>query len=99
MNEGAPAFMLIKGWFEGYMEGFNSGMVEGTIRAVKAESWALDQLERVPENPDDDPVVQMLWDYLRRDAEHKDRRCTGVGTKTKLGLAATVRALVVGGKK
>ena len=39
-------------------------------------------------------VVDLLWDYLKRDPEYKDRRMTGWGTKTKEGLAACIRSIV-----
>jgi hypothetical protein len=39
-------------------------------------------------------IVDLLWDYLKRDPEHKDRRQTGFGTKTKLGLALSVERIV-----
>lgn len=35
-------------------------------------------------------IVDLLWDYLKKDPEHKDRRQTAYGTKTKLGLALSV---------
>jgi hypothetical protein len=38
-----------------------------------------------------DAVAALLWDYLRKDSEHKNRRQTGVGTKTKLGLLRTIK--------
>lgn len=38
-------------------------------------------------------VVNLLWDSLKRDPEHTDRRETGWGTKTKEGLAACVERI------
>lgn len=38
----------------------------------------------------EDRLSGLLWDYLKRDPEHKDRRQTGWGTKTKQGLAACI---------
>lgn len=35
-------------------------------------------------------LVDLLWDYLKKDPEHKDRRWTGFGTKTKVGLVASI---------
>ena len=35
-------------------------------------------------------AVELLWDYLKRDPEHKDRRQTGWGTKTQSGLTACI---------
>lgn len=35
-------------------------------------------------------VVELLWDSLKRDPEHADRRQTGWGTKTQAGLSACV---------
>jgi len=37
-------------------------------------------------------ITDLLWDYLKKDPEHKDRVRTGWGTKTKLGLRRTVEA-------
>jgi hypothetical protein len=41
-------------------------------------------------------VVDLLWDYLKRDPEHKDRRQTSYGTKTKAGLARSIYGIVNG---
>jgi len=38
-------------------------------------------------------IVDMLWDSMKRDPEHKDRRVTSWGTKTKLGLARSIESL------
>lgn len=35
-------------------------------------------------------IIELLWDSLRRDPEHEDRRQTGWGTKTKEGLIACI---------
>lgn len=40
-------------------------------------------------------VAEILWDSLKHDPEHADRRQTGVGTKTKIGLAATLERAVL----
>lgn len=40
--------------------------------------------------PYEQEIVDLLWDYLKRDPEHKDRRKTGYGTKTKIGLVNTI---------
>lgn len=39
-------------------------------------------------------IKTLLWDYLRRDPEHKDRRQTGWGTKTFEGLTACIERIV-----
>ncbi len=39
-------------------------------------------------------IVELLWDYLKKDPEHKDRRQTGWGTKTKMGLCACINRIV-----
>jgi len=39
-------------------------------------------------------IAELLWDYLKKDPEHKDRRQTGWGTKTKIGLAASVARII-----
>lgn len=41
-------------------------------------------------------VIDLLWDSLKRDPEHADRRQTGWGTKTKVGLIACVHRLYAG---
>ncbi len=38
-------------------------------------------------------IVELLWDYLKKDPEHKDRRQTGWGTKTKVGLCACIERI------
>ena len=38
-------------------------------------------------------IIELLWDSLKRDPEHKDRRQTGWGTKTKLGLVACLHTI------
>ena len=35
-------------------------------------------------------IADLLWDYLKKDPDHKDRRRTGWGTKTKLGLRRSI---------
>ena len=39
-------------------------------------------------------LVDLLWDYLKKDPEHKDRRQTGFGTKTKIGLVASIERII-----
>ncbi len=41
-------------------------------------------------------VIDLLWDSLKKDPEHKDRRQTGWGTKTKIGLIACVARIAAG---
>jgi hypothetical protein len=38
-------------------------------------------------------VADVFWYYLKRDPDHKDRRLTAWGSKTKLGLAETIKRL------
>ncbi len=38
-------------------------------------------------------VIDLLWDYLKRDKEHADRVVTGWGTKTKLGLILSIERI------
>lgn len=38
-------------------------------------------------------IIDLLWDYMKRDPEHRDRVRTGIGTKTKMGLAASVERI------
>ena len=39
-------------------------------------------------------LFELLWDSLKKDPEHKDRRQTGWGTKTKIGLVACIDRIV-----
>ena len=43
-------------------------------------------------------IAHLLWDSLQRDREHKDRRQTGYGTKTKQGLFLSIVSILKGGK-
>ena len=38
-------------------------------------------------------IANVFWGSLKRDPEHKDRRQTEWGTKTKEGLAAVIKRL------
>jgi len=42
----------------------------------------------------EEQLSELLWDYLKRDPEHRDRRQTSFGTKTKQGLAASILRIV-----
>lgn len=44
-------------------------------------------------NERDKAVVDLLWEYLKKDPEHKDRRQTAWGTKTQYGLARCIEAI------
>lgn len=37
---------------------------------------------------------ELLWDYLKQDKEHKDRKHTGWGTKTEQGLIACIERII-----
>ena len=41
-------------------------------------------------------ILDLLWDSLRRDLDHKDRCQTGWGTKTQAGLIACIERIVEG---
>ena len=41
----------------------------------------------------DEAIVELLWEYLKKDPEHKDRRRTAWGTKSKYGLARCVERI------
>ena len=45
---------------------------------------------------EDQKIVDLLWDYLKKDPDHKDWRMTGFGSKTKLGLVRSIRYVVLG---
>lgn len=40
--------------------------------------------------PHEERLIEMLWDYLKKDPENKDRRRTAWGPKTKVGLVNSV---------
>ena len=40
-------------------------------------------------------ILDMLWEHLPKDREHKDRRQTGWGTKTKKGLIGSLTRIVL----
>lgn len=39
-------------------------------------------------------TVDLLWEHLPKDPEHKDRRVTGWGTKTNVGLFLCIERIV-----
>ena len=39
-------------------------------------------------------ILELLWDSMKRDPEHKDRVRTGWGTKTKTGLVACIERIM-----
>lgn len=40
------------------------------------------------------PLIELLWDYMKRDPEHRDRVRTAWGTKTKQGLVASIKRIM-----
>lgn len=40
-------------------------------------------------------LVNLLWEYMKRDPEHKDRVRTAWGTKTKEGLCACIERITL----
>lgn len=42
-------------------------------------------------------IVGLLWNSLKKDPEHKDRRQTGYGTKTQTGLFACIESIIQNG--
>lgn len=47
-------------------------------------------------NEQEQAILDLLWDSLLRDPEHKDRKRTGWGTKTQAGLIACIQRIVEG---
>lgn len=41
-------------------------------------------------------VIDLLWDCMKRDPEHKDRRKTGWGTKTADGIVMCIERIAKG---
>jgi hypothetical protein len=56
------------------------------INGNRVGSWSV-----IDTDKRDADIAELLWDSLKRDPEHKDRRATGWGTKTLVGLVASVR--------
>lgn len=44
----------------------------------------------------EEQLIDLLWSYMKRDPDHRDRVQTGYGTKTKTGLVACVRRIIDG---
>ena len=42
-------------------------------------------------------LIDLLWDSMRKDREHRDRVQTGWGTKTQDGLIACIERIVLKG--
>lgn len=64
----------------------------------RMEKEALDPSKSDP-SYENHPVITLLWNYLKRDPEYKDRVQTAYGTKTKQGLVLSIaRAMKEGGK-
>jgi hypothetical protein len=40
--------------------------------------------------PREKALVDLLWEYLQKSKDHPDRRVTGMGTKTKVGLVNSI---------
>ncbi len=45
------------------------------------------------ENFTDEEIAVVFWDSLKRDPSNRERRQTAWGTKTKIGLVATIKRL------
>jgi hypothetical protein len=78
---------------------------EGTVTAREVEFLAdhFDELVSlhpvpVPEfaftEAQSDKLVNLLWDSLKRDSEHSDRRHTACGTKSKAELVACIYSII-----
>lgn len=39
-------------------------------------------------------LLELLWESMKRDPEHKDRVRTGWGTKTQTGLLASIQSIM-----
>lgn len=39
-------------------------------------------------------LMELLWEYMKRDREHSDRVQTGWGTKTQAGLVACIERIM-----
>jgi len=39
-------------------------------------------------------LIELLWQSLKQDSEHKDRKQTGYGTKTQTGLLASIESIM-----
>jgi len=61
------------------------------VKGNRVGSWCV-----VDAGARDAQAAELLWDSLKRDPEHKDRRQTGWGTKTMLGLVACLNRIYGG---
>lgn len=67
-------------------------MIVGTKIAKKTQ---MEKEIKVRELKDfEKELILMLWDYLKKDPENKDRRKTGIGTKTKVGLVNSIMWII-----
>lgn len=47
-------------------------------------------------NEQREQIIGLLWAYMKRDPEHRDRVRTGWGTKTEQGLCACIERIMTG---
>jgi hypothetical protein len=81
-----------KDWTPTYDEGDKARLKGLGVKGSKKRAAPGDGgLQRDVQNQyENHPVVQMLWDSLKRDPQHKDRVQTAWGTKTKQGLVLSI---------
>jgi len=66
----------------------------GIIRDLNGKDIGKWSVADSNEDAEVEAVAGLLWDYLKRDTEHKDRRQTGFGTKTKTGLLRSIKSIL-----
>lgn len=66
----------------------------GTLRDLNGNTVGKWEAKEHREDIQEASIALLLWDYLKKDPEHKDRRQTSFGTKTKQGLFASIKRII-----
>jgi hypothetical protein len=68
-----------------------------TIRQAKKNAWQREYrggtVKREFTLQQEIMLLDLLWDYMKQDPEHKDRVKTGWGTKTQTGLVTCIHSI------
>lgn len=72
----------------------------GKIRDLNGNTVGKFEMIELTDNSDhqEQEIINLLWESLKRDPEHKDRRQTAWGTKTQAGLVACLNRIYQGEK-
>jgi hypothetical protein len=75
---------------EGEYVTLENGITVGLNQPQEEQKPEVDAYTGEPFTKREQALIDLLWDYLKKDPEHKDRRQTGIGTKTKRGVVASI---------